>query len=97
MQNRKTTAQINSDTLARLKQLAKEKNKPLYALLDAAVIEYLNNHAFESYQTDEEIPTQKSRMIQRMSKLYPLKGKNKWITTGLSLLGWYIYTALQDS
>ena len=43
MQNRRTTAQINANTLSRLKEVAKARNQPLYVLLDEAVLEFLKN------------------------------------------------------
>ena len=96
MPTRRTTAQISAHLLSRLKDVAKERNLPLYALLDEVVSDYLkiytqNQNNQPSYKSSKSKPA-----IHHLLKLKPLTGKNKWFTTGIGAVGWALYTLLVD-
>jgi hypothetical protein len=96
MPTRRTTAQISAHILARLKEVAKERNLPLYALLDEVVNDYLkhyskNQKSKQSQKNPESLPS-----YRHFLELKPLTGKNKWFTTGIGAVGLALYTLLAD-
>jgi hypothetical protein len=96
MPTRRTTAQISAHILSRLKEVAKERNLPLYALLDEVVNDYLKHHTKNQksklfQKSPESLPS-----YRQLFELKPLTGKNKWFTTGIGAVGWALYTLLAD-
>jgi hypothetical protein len=97
MQNRRTTAQINAQTLSRLKEVAKVRNQPLYVLLDEAVITFLNHpNTQKETKSVKSHQRQKKHLYHHLLEIKPLTGKNKWITSGIGGLMWFLYTLLPD-
>ncbi len=98
MQNRRTTAQINANTLSRLKEVAKARNQPLYVLLDEAVLEFLKNPNIRKESKEVELnQRQKKKVYRQFLELKPFTGKNKWITSGVGGIVWFLYTMLPEA
>ena len=96
MSTRRTTAQISAQLLSRLKEVAKEKNLPLYALLDEVVNEYLKSNSKNPKNKQSLNSPEKQVLFRQLFATKPLTGKNKWFTTGIGAVGWAIYTLLAD-
>jgi hypothetical protein len=97
MQHRRTTAQINAQTLARLKEVAKARNQPLYTLLDEAVIAFLNDpNTQKDTKHGKFHQAEKKQLYRQVLEIKPFTGKNKWITSGIGGIMWFLYTLLPD-
>lgn len=96
MPTRRTTAQISAHLLSRLKEVAKEKNLPLYALLDEVVNEYLKSNSKNPKNMQSLNSPKRQELFRQLSAIKPLTGKNKWFTSGVGAVGWVIYTLLAD-
>lgn len=96
MSTRRTTAQISAQLLSRLKEVAKEKNLPLYVLLDEVVNEYLKSNSKNLKNKQSLNSPEKQMLFRQLFATKPLTGKNKWFTTGIGAVGWAIYTLLAD-
>jgi len=96
MTTRRTTAQISAHILSRLKEVAKERNLPLYALLDEVVTDYLKHHSKNSKSKPAQKSAERSHTYRQLLEIKPLTGKNKWFTTGIGAVGWAIFTLLAD-
>lgn len=96
MQNRRTTAQINPQTLSRLKELAKARNQPLYVVLEEAVITFLEHATAKKEASRIDEIQCKKRIYRQLLDIKPFTGKNKWLTSGAGGLIWLLYTLLPD-
>lgn len=90
MSNRRTTAQINAHTLSRLKEVAKQRNRPLYALLDEAVKEYLTHHPNGTDQRISAEQLHQGNILRTIQQIKPLVTKNKLLTSGLAFVIWIV-------
>lgn len=96
MPTRRTTAQISAHVLSRLKEVAKERNLPLYALLDEVVNDYLKHYSKNQKSKPFQKSSESHPSYRQLLELKPLTGKNKWFTTGIGAVGWALYTLLAD-
>ena len=99
MQNKRTTAQINAHTLARLKALAKDRHQTLYSLIDEAVLEYLKQPA-NPLEKISVSPTRRKKNIlhplQQLQQIQPLIARHKLLTSGIAALAWLVYSTLTN-